>query len=68
MTLTASTMLTLGTQAPNFQLPHVVSRKMVSLAAFAGKKALLIMFICKHCPYVEHVKEEVKQPFFCNFL
>ena len=59
MTLTASTMLTLGTQAPNFQLPHVVSGKLVSLDAFAGKKALLIMFICKHCPYVQHLEEEI---------
>ena len=59
MTLTASTMLTLATQAPNFQLPHVVSGKMVLLAAFDGKKALLIMFICKHCPYVQHLGEEI---------
>ena len=32
---------------------------MVSLAAFDGKKALLIMFICKHCPYVQHLEEEI---------
>ena len=41
MALTASTMLPLGTQAPDFSLPNVVSGKTVSLADFSGKKALL---------------------------
>jgi len=57
MALTASTMLPLGTRAPDFQLPDVVSGKTVSLATWAGKPALLVMFLCKHCPYVQHVKE-----------
>ena len=59
MALTPSTMLALGTQAPDFKLPDTVSGKMISLAAFSGEKALLVMFICRHCPYVVHVKEEL---------
>ncbi len=59
MALTESTMLELGTQAPDFSLPEVVSGKTVSLKTFAGKDALLVMFICQHCPYVQHVKEEL---------
>lgn len=58
MALTSSTMLVLGTRAPDFQLPDVVSGQMISPAAFASK-ALLIMFICQHCPYVKHVKQEL---------
>lgn len=59
MALTSSTMLALGTLAPDFNLPDVVSGNMVSLDDFKGKKALLTMFICRHCPYVQHVKEEI---------
>ena len=59
MVQTASTMLELGTKAPDFQLPDIVSGKTVSLATFAAKKALLVMFICRHCPYVQHIKEEL---------
>ena len=60
MALTPSTMLLeLGTAAPDFRLPDVVSGKTVSLASFAGKHALLVMFICRHCPYVVHVREEL---------
>lgn len=61
MALTASTMLSLGTKAPHFQLPDVVSGKTISLATFAGKKALLVMFTCKHCPFVKHVQVELAQ-------
>lgn len=59
MALTPSTMLALGTTAPDFSLPEVVSGETISLARFAKKKALLVMFICRHCPYVQHVKEEL---------
>jgi peroxiredoxin len=59
MVLTPSTMLGLGTQAPDFSLPNVVTGKQVSLADFSGKKALLVMFICQHCPYVVHIKKEL---------
>ncbi len=61
MALTASTMLSLGTQAPDFQLPDVVSGQTISLSTFAQKKALLVMFICRHCPFVKHIKEELAQ-------
>lgn len=59
MALTPSTMLPLGTKAPDFQLPDVVSGKTISLDSFAGKKALLVMFICRHCPFVKHVQGEL---------
>jgi peroxiredoxin len=62
MALTASTMLPLGTQAPSFSLPDVVSGKLISLDDFKNTqntKGLLIMFICQHCPYVKHVQEEI---------
>ena len=53
----ASVMLPLGTPAPPFSLPDVVSGNLYSLNSFAGKAALLVMFICRHCPYVEHVEQ-----------
>lgn len=59
MALTPSTMLPLGTPAPDFSLPDVVSGQNVSLSDFDDKKAFLIMFICRHCPYVQHVKKEL---------
>lgn len=52
-------MLALGTPAPDFLLPDVVSEQSVSLKALAGKDALLVMFICQHCPYVKHIKEQL---------
>lgn len=59
MSLTASTMLPLGTKAPDFSLVDVVSQNKISLANFADKKALLVMFICRHCPFVKHVQTEL---------
>ena len=59
MVLTASTMLPLGTKAPEFHLPEVVDGKIISLENFADKKALLIMFICRHCPFVKHIQQEL---------
>ena len=59
MVLTYSTMLPLGTEAPHFELKDIVTGQAVSLDSFASKKALLVMFICKHCPYVVHVKDEL---------
>jgi peroxiredoxin len=59
MALTESTMLSLGTKVPEFSLPDVVSGKTVSLNDFSDNKALLVMFICRHCPYVVHVQEEL---------
>ncbi len=59
MSLTPSTMLPLGTTAVDFRLPDVVSDKTYSLRDFANKKALLVMFICQHCPYIQHIKKEL---------
>jgi peroxiredoxin len=59
MVRTASTMLPLGTIAPDFQLPDVVTGENISLASFADKKALLVMFISVHCPFVKHVQTEL---------
>jgi peroxiredoxin len=57
MALTESTMLALGTTAPDFSLTDVVTGKMVSRDNLAGRKALLVMFICTHCPYVKHIEK-----------
>ena len=59
MVRTASTMVALGTQAPDFHLPDVISGQTVSLESFAAKSGLLVMFICRHCPYVKHVQSEL---------
>jgi peroxiredoxin len=58
MALTPSTMLPLGTVAPAFQLPDT-DGKTVTLADFKGSPALLVAFICNHCPYVKHVRHEL---------
>lgn len=52
-------MLPLGTAAPAFRLPDVSTNRFVSLQDFADKEALLVMFICAHCPYVVHVRGEL---------
>jgi peroxiredoxin len=54
-----STMLPLGTTAPDFALNDVVSGMKVSLSDFDDKPAMLVMFICNHCPYVQHVRTEL---------
>lgn len=59
MVKTLSTMLDLGTSAQDFVLPDVVSGRTISLSAFADKRALLVMFICRHCPFVRHVQNEL---------
>ncbi len=61
MVLTPSTMLALGTSAPDFRLRDVVSGEEISLATFADKSALLVMFICRHCPFVKHIQEQLAQ-------
>jgi len=58
MALTPSTMLPLGTKAPKFRLPDT-DGKPVSSDDFAGAPALLVLFICNHCPYVKHVRHEL---------
>ncbi|HEV7222069.1 MAG TPA: thioredoxin family protein [Pirellulales bacterium] len=61
MARTPSTMLPLGTPAPDFRLANAVDGKTVSLADFRGAKALLLMFICNHCPFVKHVADGLAQ-------
>ncbi|MDY7109349.1 MAG: thioredoxin family protein [Planctomycetota bacterium] len=58
MVATPSTMLELGTPAPPFTLPDTEGRT-VSLDDLAGARALLVMFICNHCPFVKHVAPEL---------
>ncbi len=52
-----STMLALGTPAPDFKLPDTVTGNIVSLGDYADKTGMLVMFICNHCPYVKHVRQ-----------
>lgn len=58
MAKTASTMLPLGTSAPSFALPDVVSGNTVSLSDFEGSP-LAVFFICAHCPFVVHIQDEL---------
>ncbi len=60
MVKTASTMLPLGTPAPDFALLNVDS-KTVRLADFAAAKALVIIFMCNHCPFVKHLASALAQ-------
>jgi thiol-disulfide isomerase/thioredoxin len=56
MSLTASTMLELGTEIPSFSLPDVRTGKMIQPGS---GQPILVMFLCRHCPYVVHVKSEL---------
>lgn len=58
MAATPSTMLPIGTQAPGFRLPDTVTGDKVSLSQFEGTP-LLVMFLCNHCPFVIHVREQI---------
>src|SRR5688572_24679207 len=60
MALTPSTMLPLGTAAPDFRLPDT-NGKYISLADFKDKSALLVIFMCNHCPYVKHIRSGLVQ-------
>jgi peroxiredoxin len=55
----SSAMLPLGTAAPPFSLRDVVTGQTYSLDSYADKTALLVMFICRHCPYVVHAEQEL---------
>lgn len=59
MARTASTMLALGTTAPDFSLPDVVSGKTITRDQIAGPRGLLVMFLCAHCPFVQHVNPQL---------
>ncbi|MAT14649.1 MAG: thioredoxin family protein [Planctomyces sp.] len=54
MVKTASTMMPLGQAAPEFSLPDI-NGKTVSLSDFQGKKGLVVIFMCNHCPFVKHL-------------
>ncbi len=58
MVKTASTMLPLGTTAPDFRLPNIDGR-LLGLSEIATGKGLVVMFICNHCPFVKHVAPEL---------
>ena len=60
MVLTPSSMLPLGTPAPDFSLPDTEGGR-VALADFKDAPALLVMFICNHCPYVKHVRQGLQR-------
>jgi peroxiredoxin len=59
MAQTESTMLELATTAPGFALTNVVTGKTVRRDDYRGSKALLVMFICAHCPYVKHIEKSL---------
>jgi peroxiredoxin len=59
MSLTASTMMELGTAIPSFSLPDVHTGNMVRVPDQCAAGPILVMFICRHCPYVIHVKSEL---------
>lgn len=59
MARTHSTMLPLGTKAPNFTLIDTVSNSLYTLEKEKGEKGVVIMFICNHCPFVIHINEEI---------
>lgn len=59
MSYTESTMLNLGTRAPEFELMDTTQGSMRSLSELKSDKATLVMFICNHCPYVMHVNPEI---------
>ncbi|MDX1511096.1 MAG: thioredoxin family protein [Nitriliruptorales bacterium] len=52
-------MTDLGSAAPDFSLPEVDTDETVSLTSFADADVLVVMFICRHCPYVKHVEQEL---------
>lgn len=59
MALKQSRMIELGTRAPDFALPDVVSGRIAGLADFSASPALLVAFICNHCPYVKAVIDRI---------
>ena len=59
MPLLNSTMLALGTVAPDFRLQDAGGRGWVARDDFRGRSALLVLFICNHCPYVKHVRAQL---------
>lgn len=58
MSETPSTMLDLGTKAPDFKLFDTINNQLVSRDDFANAKGMLVVFMCNHCPYVKHILDE----------
>ena len=61
MARTESAMLPLRTKAPEFALHDVVSGRVVALHSFRGQRGLLVMFLCRHCPFVKHLERALAQ-------
>lgn len=59
MARTPSNMIPLDTEAPDFNLPDVVSGELKSFDELSGAAGTLVMFICNHCPFVKHVEDEL---------
>ncbi|MEM9545715.1 MAG: thioredoxin family protein [Bacteroidota bacterium] len=59
MALTESNMISLGTEAPNFDLPNTLSGETLSLSQARGENGTVIIFSCNHCPFVVHVNDEL---------
>lgn len=57
MVKTLSTMIPLGSEAPDFRLPDAVSGSELSLGDLRSDVATVLMFICNHCPYVKHLQD-----------
>lgn len=59
MALTHSQANLVGSKAPDFTLPDTISGNRVSLTELMGNRATVIMFMCNHCPYVQHLEQEL---------
>jgi thiol-disulfide isomerase/thioredoxin len=59
MVATPSNMMPLGTIAPDFNLPDTISGEYKKLTELQGVQGTIVMFICNHCPYVIHIKEQL---------
>lgn len=59
MALTPTKQIPLGFEAPDFNLPDMISGRQLGFADIKGEKGTLVMFICNHCPYVKHVVHEL---------
>lgn len=59
MAATPSTMLALGTSAPDFELPDVINGQTLRFADFVAGRPALVMFICNHCPFVKHIRAQL---------
>jgi peroxiredoxin len=61
MARTESAMLALGTSAPAFALKDVINGHKINTQSVRGPSGLLVMFICRHCPFVKHLEKSLAQ-------